>query len=66
MIKEKILFYNPKKAATYLNRINFYKISSSWVKDKGKQKIRHELMKHFYNKDKKWVKNWRSSIEKFN
>ena len=66
MIKEKILFYNPKKAATYLNKINFYKISSSWAKDKEKQRIRHELMKHFYKKNKNWIKNWRSSIEKFN
>ena len=64
MIKEKILFYNPKKAADYLNKINIDIKYLNWKKDVKIQNIRQETMKQFYNQDKNWVKKWRSKIEK--
>ena len=62
MVKEKILFYNPKKAADYLNNIDFEYLN--WNKNFKIQKLRQEIMKQFYNQNKNWKEMWRSKIEK--
>jgi hypothetical protein len=62
MVKEKILFYNPKKAADYLNNIDFKYLN--WNKNFKIQKLRQEIMKQFYNQNKNWKEIWRSKIEK--
>ena len=64
MIKEKILFYNPKKAADYFNKINIDIKYLNWKKDLKIQNIRRKIMKQFYNQDTRWVRKWRSKIEK--
>ena len=64
MIKERILFYDPKIAANYLNKLDINKRYLYWNKSSKIQKIRYELMKQFYNYSENWVDMWRSKIEK--
>ena len=56
LVKNKIIFFNPKEAALFVNRK--YENIDTWWNSNEIQSIRKKLLIKHYNSPKNWIEKW--------
>lgn len=60
--KKKIIFFNPYKAASFINK-NFNKISNWWF-EPSRQKVIKDFQVQYAFRHDNWVESWKNAIKK--